>query len=470
MGDFEKDLRNAFDEVEFAPSERVWDGVQAGLAPKKKKGVFMMWQTYGIAATLLFLLTMGFLFREELFYSSPADGPTRELTENDNEKSPQTQNDTPEEQQADDPAQSPDTEDIELVDNASDLTVKDLQAQNTTKATSPGDEQSAGQVGLQTAGTNPVNAQANVNGLSIINPEMADVDLLINTEVDLLSLLARTESLAPVRAKWELDNMVGAMEIGLKEGMEEPEATDRLTSLNGSLGSGSFNPNGSLDDAGVANAEALDFDDSRFNASRTVENSDERQLGSIAVGFGVGLPLGERWVFKTGLRYAQYRFASTSNAYSVENGQQLPIYSRVAFDDTQVLFAGDYELTNTLHSISIPAQFGLKVLNFNRFSTWVNMGVAADYFVNYTVKGDLNFLETRTVDFASSDFLSRFNMNILSGVELSYQLNQKFMLSGEVFYRQYIPIGGSTADGVSNATPSFFGFGLGVNFFLQKKD
>ena len=157
----------------------------------------------------------------------------------------------------------------------------------------------------------------------------------------------------------------------------------------------------------------------------------------------------------------------TSNAYSIENGEQLPIYTRVAFDATNVEFAGEYNITNTLHSLSIPAQFGWKFINLGRFGTWLNIGIAADYLVSHTIKGDLNFLEKRSVDFSESGFINRFNFNALTGLEFTYELNEKFALSGEVFFRQFIPVG--TGETSSTISPSVLGFGLGLNYYLKPK-
>ena len=40
MGNFENELKDMFDGVEYKPSERVWAGVESALAQDKKKGIF----------------------------------------------------------------------------------------------------------------------------------------------------------------------------------------------------------------------------------------------------------------------------------------------------------------------------------------------------------------------------------------------------------------------------------------------
>jgi len=486
MGDFEKDLRDAFEGVEYTPSEQVWTGVEAGLRPRKK-GIFFMWQTYGIAATLVFLLTMGYLFRDELF-GAGADGPAKqELTQNDkdqpadgegDEKSPQAK-EGENTKSSDEPTSDPAMKDPAVDEAAPGL--KDLQANNATDtntvnssgtATSTIDAATDVLARSSELSTISPDAQASVlaEGHEADETQTPDEEaILINASfMGPLTLQELKESIAAIKLRWDLMNMVEPMpEKEIVGSIPSVDVDARHTSLNGTMGSSVFNPNSSIANAALATVENS-FMDQRFDQLQAAANTEERQLGSISVGFGVGLPLGKRWVLKTGLRYSQYRFASTSNAYSNENGQELPIYTRVAFDNSNVTFAGAYEITNTLHSLSIPAQFGWRFLNLGKFSSWLNMGVAADYFVSYTVKGDLNFLETRQVDFAQSNFINRFNINALTGMEFTYELNSKLALSGEVYFRQFIPF--NSAESAYNAAPSVFGFGLGVNYYLRKKE
>lgn len=466
MGDFEKDLRDALEGAEFAPSERVWHGVQSGLAPKKKRGLFYMWQTYGVAAAVLFLLTMGYLFRDELF-SSQIDPQTKELTQNDGGKS--------------DPGQpSKETAKPGVTENAKQTAASDSLADSNNPESVK--DQNSGSNGTAEVITSPSHSPTTfvastqqkekidnqVTGDLQLEGQPSTTLLIDPTAIDLLTLGDMKEGIAEIRFRWEHNNLVQAMNMEfVADRIPDVSVNSNRRLLNGSLASGNFNPNSSISNQALASSENS-FNDQRFNNTQTIVNEEESQLGSLSVGFGLGLPLGERWMIKTGLRYSQYRFASTSNAYAVEAGQSLPVYSKVSFDNSNVLYAGEYELTNTLHSISVPVQVSFRAMKINKFSTWVNMGVAADYFVSYVVKGNLNFLEARKVDFSQTNFLNRFNVNALTGLELAYELNNKFALSGQVFYRQYLPLSG-TSEGAYEATPSFFGFGLGVNYYLKEK-
>ena len=80
MSSFEEDIQNMFEGAEFQPSDKVWAGVEAGLAPKKKKGIFFMWQTYGIAAGIAAVLSFGLLLNNG-FFNDGAALPIKERSE-----------------------------------------------------------------------------------------------------------------------------------------------------------------------------------------------------------------------------------------------------------------------------------------------------------------------------------------------------------------------------------------------------
>lgn len=476
MGDFEKDLQNAFEGAEFTPSPQVWDGVKAGLAPKKKAGVFYMWQTYGVAAAILFLFTMGFLFRDELFTTTGSDSPGTELartSETDPAKgSPENAADK---MAATDPA-SVDSLKDNKESTQSLIRNKQLQASDnktvTLKSLTEMAEGNRNQGSQSAALATPKGKEESQPFESqVLDQLQAATAMSADEAVSIYELTPQDlqQSIAELKIRWELENMVGPMEIDTTNIVANPETlVASRTSLNGIFGGGNFNPNaGGTDDLALQENIASDPLAGDFSVKSGGEESEE-QLGSLSVGVGIGFDLGSRWILKTGLRYSQYRYATTSNAYSVEDGQPLPVFSNRTFALSQVRYAGDYELINTLHSISVPVQMGYKLLDGNRFGLVLNAGLGVDYFVRYTVKGELNFLETTKVDLAESQFPNRLNVNVLTGIELNYKLNEKFALSGELFFRQYIPSLGPT-DGIATTTPSFFGFGLGLNYYLTSK-
>ncbi len=478
MGDFEKDLRNAFEGAEFTPSPKVWDGVKAGLAPKKKAGVFYMWQTYGVAAAILFLFTMGFLFRDQLF-TSGTEGPGTELAEssqNDPEKGGNKSTASDQITQTDPASVDSLKENTQstqsLINNrqlqASDrvtVSISDItdNTANSEENTQPPARVMAARQGDQQFETQLLDQLQQANAV----PVDEQLSIYLSSPQDL------QESIAELKLRWELENMVGPLEIDTTNIIDSPETlVASRTSLSGSFGGGNFNPDSNFAGGGVDNALSQENIASDPNAGdfsvRSGSEESENQLGSISVGVGIGFEIGRKWILRTGLRYSQYRYATTANAY-VDDGQVVPVFNNRLASLASVRYAGDYELTNTIHSISIPVQMGYKLLDRNRFGVVLNAGLGADYFTRYTVKGELNFLETTKVDLDESAFRNRLNINVLTGLELNYKLTEKFALSGEVFFRQYIPSLGQT-DGIDESTPSFFGFGLGINYYLRRKE
>ena len=279
MGDFEKDLRDAFEGVEFTPSEQVWAGVEKGLRPKKK-GIFYMWQTYGVAATLVLVLSLGYLFRDELFSGSSEGPATRELTEKSNAGEAENATDksqtTEAKETTDEPASDSQTNDG-LVNDATPG-IKDLQA-NAPQTSQSENSQAAGTENAQNPGF--LAADVNSNGIiekedvSLLNASATDQavaatentdageELLINPAfMGPLSLSELKESIAALKLRWDLKNLVGPMNIESHEGdLPEPATEARRTSLNGAFGNGTFNPNGALGSTDLAASEALTLDD-----------------------------------------------------------------------------------------------------------------------------------------------------------------------------------------------------------------
>ena len=92
MSSFENDMKDAFEGVEFKPSEKLWAGIESAIVPKKKKGIFFMWQTYGMAASLLLAIGFAFLWSDG-FFEANNTGSTESLTEVTKEEDDDSQDD-----------------------------------------------------------------------------------------------------------------------------------------------------------------------------------------------------------------------------------------------------------------------------------------------------------------------------------------------------------------------------------------
>lgn len=452
MGNFESEMRDMFDGVEFQPSEKVWAGVEKALNEKKNKGIFFMWQTYGIAAAIALFITAGMLYTNGFFTNQPDPiQGTKQLTESEQQIS---------------------TDTLKTDDGNQQLLAKDGQAEgkgSNTDIQEPVDPSSS----LMTANA----AKESVDGESTLINESSltelaeDVsleELMVNLDrsYDLERAISKPyqPSLAATKAKWL--NRLGVDESALaamiKVAESEPEFVGE-NSFNGRVGNNNFNISNTANggQAMVAMAE-----DANFQALSNIENRPEETLGSLSAGLGFSFELSERLQLNTGLRYSELRVRTTSNAYSVENGESFPIYLPLGYDPDNVNFVGNYDLVNTLQGVSVQPTLSYKLARFGKFDVSVVGGAGVDYFFSYRLKGDLNFLSVRKANLNESDFIKKLNLSAISGIAVNYRLNNQFGVSADFNYRFFMPTGNTE----NRRKSSVVGFGLGVNYFLSKRE
>lgn len=472
MSSFENDIQNVFEGVEFQPSERVWAGVEAALVPKKKKGIFFMWQTYGIAAGIAALLSFGFLLNNG-FFNNGSNLPAKELSkaaeiEKDSlstEPNKTSGNAIKEQSGADADADAVASSENEKEDKegnsnsgiapANDLLVKH-QASNSLKS------ENLKSTGEDNQYSSALEDQSN-NGFEIIALDESVSEIQLAGQKPYRASLAAEKLI--FNSKMDMNPMIGL--AGLYASTQVPDLTsfNRERSINGSLGNSVLN----LSSTGSsANSIADIRDPSSMNfLAANVDSGEDQALGAISAGFGLTLDLNRRWSMNLGARYSEFRFKNSSNAYSIEDGKSLPIYGPIGFNPDNVFFVGDYDLENTVQSLFLQSTFSYEVLSFGKFDIAIRAGVGIDYFLAYKVKGELNFLDTRKVNASESDFLNRTNLSGVSGIGLNYRLNNQFGLSGDISYRKFLTGSGNDV----NSTPSsVLGFGLSLNYFLTRKE
>ncbi|KYG73937.1 hypothetical protein [Roseivirga spongicola] len=446
MDNFESEMKDMFDGVEFQPSERVWAGVEQALGEKKKKGVFFMWQTYGVAAALILFITAGMLYKNGLFTKQPdALEGTKQLTESEEQIS---------------------TDTLKNEDGAHEKLLAKEGTQEELKREKPGDQIKT----LLAAKSSEGKAQETLENISLKGSSTDEsVGMSSEGESDSEGLLIDLErleakpyraSLAATKAKWL--NRLGVDESALaslvKTAEEQPEFVGE-NALNGRLGNNNFN----ISEPANGSPLAARAEDANFQAMSSIENRKEETLGSLSAGIGFSLELSQRLTLNTALRYSELRTKTTSNAYSVSKGQSFPIYLPLGYDPDNVNFIGTYDLVNTLQGLSVQPTLSYKVAQFGKFDVSVLGGVGFDYFFAYRVKGELNFLSVKKANLNDSDFIKKFNVSGITGLGLNYRLNEQFGLAADLNYRYFLPTGG----GDNRRQSSVVGFGLGVNYFLQ---
>lgn len=495
MSSFEDEMKDAFEGAEFAPSEKVWAVIESAIAPKKKKGILFMWQTYGVAAGILLATTFGFLWNDG-FFTAGDPLTTKKLAEEakgDGLATPADSLDTVKIKPKDlnsntlassskEPTKLKDKEILNNgLNNGNEATLK-LQAQNaefSNKTEGKLIDPIVDATGLNTVVANlkSTDEKSNPEILKSNSDALKASELLLNSKLNtaLKSSTEVTDVKDPVKRdplseeKSPLKSTITAdLSTASETAMRIQSAVNpgRQNSVSGSLGNNVLNISSGL---GAANSisESNLRDPNTFNAlSATVDNTEGEALGAISAGFGASFDIGKRLSLSMSLRYSEFKFRNTSNAYSVEDGISLPIYIPVGYNSENVFFVGTYDVVNTIQSIFLQTGIGYKIATLGKFDFSLQAGIGLDYFLAYKVKGELNFLETRKVNPRESNFLSSTNLSGISGFSVNYRMSPQFGLSLDLTYRKFI----SGGDLASSQPSSVLGFGMSVNYILGKKE
>tara|TARA_R110002072_G_scaffold1623_1_gene13790 strand:+ start:1274 stop:2608 length:1335 start_codon:yes stop_codon:yes gene_type:complete len=443
MSDFENGLKEMFEGAEFKPSDRVWAGVEAGIKIKKKKGVFFYWQTYGIAAGIALVLSFGFLFSDR-FNGEGQKVTTKSKAEVENKESGVKNSDD----------NSKGTDSTLKLEEGSENKLENevsskLQASNSTQKPI-----------AKIYSLPPAKLK---NGVASVG-DASNLVIRDNEVFESPQLRTPQRSINILKGLWDMKHMVASMDLKDYKIEEVTINESRALALNGGLSGGSFNPNPS----GNSHDMFSRLDSPSGNsgiALSSVSNGSDKQLGSLSFGAGLGFELSDRWGINAGLRYSEYRFANQSNAYSVENGVSYPIYLPAGYSG-EVYFIPNYDITNTIKSVSIPVQATFKVLDLGKFDVQMKAGFSADYFLSYNIKGDLSSLEVRKVAFSKDGLYDRLNFAGLSALALNYKLSQEWGVSVEGYYRKFLKP--SNQDNSFQSSPSVLGVGFSLNYFINR--
>ncbi|WP_422356852.1 hypothetical protein [Roseivirga pacifica] len=442
MSNFENDIRDFFEDAEFQPSDRVWQGVEASLKSSKKKSIWFYWPYYGTAAAVL--LVLGFLF---LYPQNSTVNPV---------------NTTLPEQLKQGPVQRiiTDNDSSEVHNNINDL-VED-----------PGNSTQADESGKPEGGNyRQVLASRDGNGTiaDINNVTTLGSELILEDEQSLEFAIANAErkALSNYFEIPEMDQDISPELLVRRAMLKNTIASNYETenSLFGGMGSNVFNANPSQG----STVESLSSNyDAQLASRSVVANGSDEQIGALSFGVGMSFDLSERWFLSGGLRYSEYRFANYSNAYSDNNGVKKPIYEPVGYEEEgKIVFVADYGLTNTIKSGGAQALVGYRVLQFGKFDVSAKLGVGLDYFFSYQIKGDLPDLSIRKVDLDQTDFVKRLNTSGITGLDISYRINEQFGINAGASYQKFVQP--STNDEFAvTSRPSVFGFGLMLNYYLRR--
>jgi hypothetical protein len=304
MSNFDEDLKNRFEGVEFKPSDQLWEGIETTLLAKKKKNIFFYWHTYGIAAGLALLLTVGLLLKDSFSAKKVTTSPLAK-------EQPKDQN-----QEIITPVIDSTGNQKPTIMNQTDKLWVNLIDESKE---SNGRKVSFGHQAINSF----INEVASNQGLktSLVRRTSVD-DLGLNSApVQFLEYInyipPLVVSMSILKARWEAKNLVEPMKITSNVLVADTKF-ERVLALNGGIGSGNFDPNSS-GNALQANSQLHGANiGANQNLTSLISNGENIQAGALALGVGFDLAFSSKWSLNAGLRYTEYRFDNTSNAYSKE--------------------------------------------------------------------------------------------------------------------------------------------------------
>jgi len=194
---------------------------------------------------------------------------------------------------------------------------------------------------------------------------------------------------------------------------------------------------------------------------------------ATSVGLDLGLRLGERWTFETGIAYTSVDSRGDASInildiYSVDNSEffgaagdtDLPAISssssRQRTTEVQDTYDYDVDLESSVRFTSVPLKAGYFLID-RKMSLRLNVGLAANYFMGSQVQGDNNVLNG-----SFNDSFNIWSFDGLGGVEIGYSIFDRFDLTLEPNYRQSI-----TPLTEANSTTSRFLVQTGLRYKIQ---
>ena len=442
MSQLNDQLKDIFENAEFQPSDRVWQGVENALVQKKKKGIFFMWQTYASAAAVLFLAAFAFLLSQN---GSPVDTKSgKELRQDQfTEVLADTTRQESDKTEASSLSNVAEVDDDPLTDNLETVT-------DDKSIFTPSSNVKQGILNLSVTNTD------------ISKEEMASIESSPEKHtLTFIDLKEYRESLAReilafnAKMSFSAFQPIKTYTVGPENGKDESKAFR----INGGFGTGALNTG----ESGIF-AAAEDDALATFNEARVdLFNGEEEVESVISVGAGVNFSISNKLSLDLGLRLTNFRLSSSSNAYAVEDGLSLPISATAPFNEEELVFVGQYGTTNTFQSIFLQSALNYKVASVGRFDLNSRLGIGLDYFFNYKLQGDLNFLSVRSVNLNEND-INPLSLSFIPGLGINYRLNNQFGIAVDASYRRFF-----TSSEVSvNGATSIFGFGFSLNYLIGK--
>jgi hypothetical protein len=465
---FEESLKNAFDQAEIAPSEKVWTNIELDLEKEKGgnlKKRLMFYQMLA-AASVIFALGIGsaglyFSLRSQDYATDqiaqqvhPSSDASAEIPARDAEVNRTV---PPVSQIAPPSDQTSATGDNTAVERSGPISASgDRPA---TAVTDPS-EKSVINAGVPDESFN-TRAARNDRAISTTDGTITGNESLVAGAVggnDLRALHSNDSERPlpplyspreirlniPVEEKEKVDPVV-AMLARLEQREKEVQGTEKNKkneddlheNLWTSIGfaAGSFNNVQSSASASPAPASTA----SMALAAPIVDQETKASGYSYSMGVNVGKKLSDRWVLQGGVNYLTHASEYTANnvVVSTSNLQQQRFRAASTNElvnatekdlSNKIVYSAPYNVNNSMRYLSIPLQAGYLLVN-KTFGLQINAGVATDVFLQNTIRADSDQLDKISQPGGSDSPYRSLNLSGLFGTEFSYRFGDHYRIA-----------------------------------------
>ncbi len=240
------------------------------------------------------------------------------------------------------------------------------------------------------------------------------------------------------------------------------------------LSRGSFNPNGlgmeennnAVDvlDSGIPEGPAAPASFNGLQRSSSPSITNETQGSSLNIGVNFGSQISKKWIIQSGISYLEQNTSSSSNAVAIDNvsrgSDPLTEFNDQFSLNNDFVIIGNYGISNSYKSISIPVQAGYILLS-SRFNITLLGGISNDFLVSKRIKDDTGNLETVTLGANEVSNINTYNISGIVGSEFGYNLGDNYLISLSPQIRQSFN-SFNQGSGSGNGRP--FGFEIGFRF------
>ncbi len=466
--DFEHLWENAFSEAEMAPSDHIWDKIDATLskeeAGKYRKRVFM----YKLlaAASVAFALGIGAF---SLNYYSRNETPSglassnitpTELLHDENTNISSDNKLQPTQSIRENESLAPESDRIasnndvaeqtNVIDEKLFMPILDTQpevtiVQGSTSEASPNKRQ--------------VNAVRGLNPLGIDN----------ETSLNLVTMAPEHIYMIPIMPRGASKNMRYSQELNFIAGLDF--STGLFDPNFGQTASSTFSSNTGI--AAMAGAEKFNDQLASFNTVNkdflAVRESGKETTPEVSFSYGanVGFKMSRRIILQTGIAYRKSNSTTTSSAYieDVSSGKRMPVVAsyNYSLEGLSVVNSMDEtSLTNQFEFASVPLRAGYMILD-KKLNLTVLAGVSTEFFLGNNITGGGAFLESISNSQGDDSPYKDVYFNGSIGTMVGYTIFGNYNITIEPGYRFAIN-SFTKEDFYLNSYPSAFNLAFGVTY------